>query len=276
MTTTAAHDEFNELVRDKHRPTQHPEDRHHDSDLSDPDPDSPAAARDYLELPDTDDELDLPATMRSNSNYIMPSLRSEANTGPKGVIADAQAFEQAKKQARRFTWKKESAPASYNVNAWHDKENPSSEDESEDRFMKEWRAARLRELQSVGQRIRSRTNSPSRKIYGTFPLVDAEGYLDAVDKSSPETTVVVYIYNHNLQSAVDQQIDAYMREVAKRNDTVRFVKLHGEDAEMDPDVLPAVLAYKRGDKFADLLPLLDQLPDDSELSAVSLETLFRA
>jgi hypothetical protein len=58
----------------------------------------------------------------------------------------------------------------------------------------------LRELQNVGQRLRSRTNSPSRKIYGNFPLVDAEGYLDAVDKSSPETTVVVYIYNHHVCS----------------------------------------------------------------------------
>jgi hypothetical protein len=66
-----------------------------------------------------------------------------------------------------------------------------------------------------------------------------------------------------------------MREVAQRNDTVRFVKLRGEDADMDPAVLPAILAYKRGDKFADLLPLLNQLPDDSELSAVSFETVFR-
>lgn len=66
-----------------------------------------------------------------------------------------------------------------------------------------------------------------------------------------------------------------MREVAKRNDTVRFVKMHGVDAEMDPAVLPAVLAYKRGEKFAGILPLLDELPDDSELSAVSLETCLR-
>jgi hypothetical protein len=66
-----------------------------------------------------------------------------------------------------------------------------------------------------------------------------------------------------------------MAEVAKRNDTVRFIKLHNSDAELDPAVLPAILAYKRGDKFADLLPLLNQLPDDSELSAVSLETVFR-
>jgi hypothetical protein len=51
--------------------------------------------------------------------------------------------------------------------------------------------------------------------------------------------------------------------------------MHGEDAEMDRVVLPAVLAYKGGDKFASLLPLLEEIPDDSELSAVALETAFR-
>jgi hypothetical protein len=194
MSTTAAQDEFNELMRDKGRETRHPEDRHDDSDISEPE--SAGAADDYLEKIDTDDELDLPKDMRSN--YYMPSLRSEANTGPKGVIADAQAFEQAKKQARRFTWKRNASPTNYTATAWHEKDAPSSEEEGDDSFMKEWRAARLKELANVGQRIRSRTNSPSRKIYGNFPLVDAEGYLDAVDKSSPETTVVVYIYNHHV------------------------------------------------------------------------------
>lgn len=66
-----------------------------------------------------------------------------------------------------------------------------------------------------------------------------------------------------------------MREVARRNDTVRFVKMHGEEAELDRDVLPAVLAYKGGEKFASILPLLNELPDDSELSVVSLETALR-
>jgi hypothetical protein len=197
MTTTAAQDEFNELMRDKDRDSRHPDDRHDDSDISDSA--SAGAAEDYLEKIDTDDEIDLPANMRSN--YYMPShIRSEANTGPKGVIADAQAFEQAKKQARRFTWKKSPPPTQYSVNAWHEKDVSSDED-NEDSFMKEWRAARLRELQNVGQRIRSRTNSPSRRIYGNFPLVDAEGYLDALDKSSPETTVVVFVYSDDVRSA---------------------------------------------------------------------------
>lgn len=48
-----------------------------------------------------------------------------------------------------------------------------------------------------------------------------------------------------------------------------------EEAELDPDVMPAVISYKGGNKEKTLLPLLDQLPDDSELSAISLETLFR-
>jgi hypothetical protein len=195
MTSSAAQDEFNELIRDKDRESRHPEDRAiDDSDISEPE--SPGAADDYLEKIDTDDELDLPADMRAN--YYMPNLRSEANTGPKGVIADAQAFEQAKKQARRFTWKKNNASTQYSVSAYHD-EKASSDEDGEDGFMRQWREARLRELQNVGERIRSRTNSPSRRIYGSMPLVDGEGYLDAVDKTASGTTVVVFIYNSQVR-----------------------------------------------------------------------------
>jgi hypothetical protein len=271
MTTSAAQDEFNELIRDKDRDTKHPEDRHDDSDISEPE--SPGAADDYLEKIDTDDELDIPADMRAN--YYMPNLRSEANTGPKGVIADAQAFEQAKKQARRFTWKKNAAPTTYTVSAYHDDKVASSDEDGEDGFMRQWREARLKELQNVGERIRSRTNSPSRRIYGNMPLVDGEGYLDAVDKTASGTTVVVFIYNQHPDALVSQEFEAIMSEVAKRNDTVRFVKMHNDEAEIEDTGVPAVLAYKGGDKFADLVPLIDALPDDSELSAVSLETVLR-
>ncbi|KNG52426.1 thioredoxin-like protein [Stemphylium lycopersici] len=271
-TTNAAQDEFNELIRDKDRETRHPEDRHDiDSDASEPE--SPGAAADYLEKVDTDDELDLPANMRAN--YYMPSLRSEANTGPKGVIADAQAFEQAKKQARRFTWKKGAAapPAQYSVSAYHEDKAGSSDEDGDEGFMRQWRENRLKELQNVGERIRSRTNSPSRRVYGSMPLVDGEGYLDAVDKTASATTVVVFIYAEEFQP--HREVAVHMQEVARRNDTVRFVKMSGEDAELERDVLPAVLAYKGGDKFATILPLLSELPADSELSAVSLETALR-
>ncbi|KAF1831931.1 hypothetical protein BDW02DRAFT_29288 [Decorospora gaudefroyi] len=283
MTTSAAQDEFNELIRDKNRLAPHPEDQQHDdSDRSSTDSDG--AAADYLEKPDTDDELDLPADMRSN--YYMPSLRSEANTGPKGVIADAQAFEQAKKQARRFTWKRNASPPSssattrYTVSAYHDEKALSSDEDGDEGFMRQWRENRLRELQNVGERIRSRTNSPSRRIYGGLPLVDGEGYLDAVDKTASGTVVVVFIFSDNYdpndrEAEEKAKVQGYMRTVAKRNDTVRFVRLTGEEAELDRAILPAVLAYKGGDKIATLLPLLNMLPTDSEVSPVSIETCFR-
>lgn len=199
-STSAAQDEFNELLRDKDHDDRHPEDRHDDSDVSEPE--SPGAAADYLEKIDTDDELDIPADMRAN--YYMPNRRSEANTGPKGVIADAQAFEQAKKQARRFTWKKNSPPTSYTVSAYHD-DKASSDEDADEGFMRQWREARLKELQNVGEKMRSRTNSPSRRVYGTMPLVDGEGYLDAVDKTASGTTVLVFIYSEEVRAAIPFQ-----------------------------------------------------------------------
>ena len=56
-----------------------------------------------------------------------------------------------------------------------------------------------------------------------------------------------------LQSDISNMVEECMRQVAQRNDTVRFVKLHNDDAEMEEE----------------------GVPDDSELSAVALETAFR-
>jgi hypothetical protein len=190
--TTAAQDEFNELLRDKDREDRHPEDRLNDSDASDHDAASPAQ---YYENNDnnndTDDELDLPTNMRNN--YYLPSIKSEANTGPKGVIADAHAFENAKKQARRFTFRKDTVPNTYSVACYHDEKGSGSDNDNEDSFMQRWRESRLRELQNAGQRIRSRTTSPSQKMYGTLPTVDGEGYLEAIERVARDTVVVVLI-----------------------------------------------------------------------------------
>ncbi len=82
-------------------------------------------------------------------------------------------------------------------------------------------------------------------------------------------------HSDTLQSETSNAIEDCMREVAKRHDTTRFVKLHYEDAEMEVAGVPAVLAYKNVEKFAGLVPLMDELPEDSELSPVSLETCFR-
>lgn len=53
------------------------------------------------------------------------------------------------------------------------------------------------------------------------------------------------------------------------------MKLHYEDAQMEPAGVPAIIAYKGGDKFAGLVPVIDEIPDDAELSALTLETVMK-
>lgn len=44
---------------------------------------------------------------------------------------------------------------------------------------------------------------------------------------------------------------------------------------MEPAGVPAILAYRNGGKFAGMVPLLDELPDDADLNALTLENVMR-
>lgn len=205
--SNAAQEEFNELVRDKDRSTRHPE----DADDSDLDSGHESPLEQFFEKGDySDDEDDYHHdddnvdydTMRSR--YTVPQVRSDANTGPKGVIADAQAFEQAKK-SQRFSLFRSSDEKKGNVVRKNRADTTFSEksaaSSSEDEFLARWRENRLRELQSQpkGQRAlsrsRSRTGSPGSRAYGRLVAVDADGYLEAIEKTQSATTVVVFIYD---------------------------------------------------------------------------------
>jgi hypothetical protein len=72
------------------------------------------------------------------------------------------------------------------------------------------------------------------------------------------------------QSEVSRLIEWCVSEVAREYKGVRFVKLHYAEAEMEPAGVPAILAYRGGDKFAGLVPVLDEIPDDDELTSESL------
>ena len=44
---------------------------------------------------------------------------------------------------------------------------------------------------------------------------------------------------------------------------------------MEPAGVPALLAYRGGDKFAGLVPVIQEIPDDADLSASTLEMVMR-
>lgn len=69
-------------------------------------------------------------------------------------------------------------------------------------------------------------------------------------------------------------IEDCVRTLAKKHNNVRFVRLHYQDAEMEPAGVPALIAYRGGDKFAGLVPIMEEMPDDAELSSLTLEAVM--
>lgn len=91
-----------------------------------------------------------------------------------------------------------------------------------------------------------------------------------------ERKKVVHLQHANIsQSEVSIEIEDCIRTLAQKHLDVRFIKLHFEDAEMEPAGVPALLAYRGGDKFAGLVPIIQEIPDDAELSANTLELILK-
>jgi hypothetical protein len=137
------------------------------------------------------------------------SFDAGRTTGVKGVIADARAYE----NARRSKWKDRVRAARQSVfglgevksqqgyrGSDLDSDGSGAEDPDEEAFLEQWRQSRRRELESETAKgaVRNRRTSPSVRVYGRLDEVDALGYLDAIEKVGRETVVAVYVYDHEV------------------------------------------------------------------------------
>lgn len=77
------------------------------------------------------------------------------------------------------------------------------------------------------------------------------------------------------QSSESRFVEDCLSTLARRYTTTRFVKLHYDEAEMDSEVVPAILSYKNGDLFANLPRIVDEIPPGRALSSESLETVMK-
>jgi hypothetical protein len=77
------------------------------------------------------------------------------------------------------------------------------------------------------------------------------------------------------QSEESKFVEDCLNTLSRRYATTRFVKLHHTEAEMDAAVVPAVLAYKGGDLFANIMRIVDEIPPGRNLSTESLELVLR-
>ena len=266
-----AREEADRYFSHRDHPTSHPEDRDDDSRHSSDQHTEPAFDQSD---PGTDNDDDNMVTKTSTRPaYHIPTQTHYANTGPKGVIADAQSFQRAKQTTfrqriasfgRNLTGNKpaESTTATTGKSdkIKHSSRSPKSttsdsdslslsDDEADSEFMKTWRANRLQELsQSQSQYSSQRRQSPSQRTWGTFVEVDANGYLDAIEKASEDSVVVVMI--HDPTSAASADVEDELGMLAYKHNKTRFVRLHHEIAEMEAIQIPAILAYRAGDVIA--------------------------
>ncbi|KAL1953978.1 hypothetical protein VTO42DRAFT_1864 [Malbranchea cinnamomea] len=276
-----AQEEFDRFFSEKAPVRGHPEDQQDPSDNESSSSSSRADAKGTRPAPryvpsdeeDTDDEFYSNTMLSKPTSYHVPTTVFDANTGPKGVIADAQSYERAKKRSFRRTLMN-AASLDRENNLQQDMANlnltQQPPDESEDeRFMREWRAARIQELQRNGNTKRG----PARKRkYGSVDVVSANGYLDAVENAPADTVVVVCIYDPD---SVDSSIvEDCLTTIARKQPTVRFIKLHHEIADMEHIQAPALLAYKGGEVFATIVDIFQQIPDGRNCSFKSLEDLM--
>ncbi|PWY95883.1 phosducin [Aspergillus sclerotioniger CBS 115572] len=271
---SSAQDEFNQLINNnREKFSTHPEDRENSDHSSDESSD-----HDEPQFSDTEDH---PTAMhsRNTSGYRVPNTVYDANTGPKGVIADAQAFERARKSSFRRTLLGvagldrshfSSKSVTDDATLLQNSSPPDGSSDDEERFLHQWRTSRMQEMQARSLR----KPSPRRKLYGSVDIVDAVGYLDAIEKVTSGTVVVVCVYDP--ESTPSGIIEDCLNTIARRQPTVHFVKLHHEIAEMDHIEAPALLAYKDGDVFATIVEIMRQIPKGRSCSADSLEDLLKS
>jgi hypothetical protein len=207
MTESLAQQEADRYLSPKDRITTHPEDAL-DSD-SHSNIDEKSASTDLYHSDPGDDEDTLHSmSATTTATYHLPHTYFDANTGPKGVIADARSFDRAKKHSLRNAFRnvtkgsyfqgasKSQPSASPRTGSdTTEKSGSGQEGDEDDEFMELWRQNRLKELSAGGSHNQQRRPSPNKRKWGFFKKVDANGYLDAVEKTAPDTVVVVCIYD---------------------------------------------------------------------------------
>ncbi|RDA94493.1 hypothetical protein CP533_2757 [Ophiocordyceps camponoti-saundersi (nom. inval.)] len=278
---TEAQEEFKALVARRDEPPR--TDSHHNHHQTSGEEESEEDEESVYRAAKIEQAMRMPAAVTVSELQLPPaSFDSGCATGVKGVIADARAFQ----SARRSKWidrarvARRSIFGAAAVGANTKSESDETDDEQrppasaagsdvssdEEAFLQQWRESRRRELEvEAGRAVRSRRTSPSMRIYGRLDKVDALGYLDAIERVTRDTKVVVFVYDNECD--VSATIESALLPLVKENPTVHFVKVHYDDIEFDPAAVPSLLAYRnQGDLFANLTGLIEMMPDDGTKS----------
>lgn len=77
------------------------------------------------------------------------------------------------------------------------------------------------------------------------------------------------------QYTLSNKVEDALADLAQKYATTRFVRLHYREAEMDEVAAPGILAYQRGECFANLVSFLNELPAGNEPSSSNVENALK-
>lgn len=193
-----------------------------------------------------------------------------AQTGPKGVLNDYR-------QHQREEWADKQAAQQHREAVLHRMAHgtivaappPVAEEdsESEDEFVKAYRAERRRELRGTS----------SHPVFGAVREVTAFQLLDELDKEDIRVFVVVHVYDERVQCC--RTMNRCIETLARSHSRVKFVRLPNAESpqQFDEIAFPVLSVYRAGDLCDTFVRTTDKLgesftPDDVEwlLSPVGL------
>jgi len=193
------------------------------------------------------------------------SYRPGPRTGPKGVLADHKAYQQAMQQLRgqeqahrqavllRIARGSSSSSTTNSppLPAINEEEDDSDSGDDNDAFMRSYRAQRLNDLQQQQQQQHPLLPCP---CFGEVEEVSGSGMVDVVESlqiSSPNTRIVVHIYENHLPAC--RLVNGFLPHLAAKHPLVRFLRLHQgcnlprNDLKLDEEALPLLLVYEGGE-----------------------------
>lgn len=223
-----AQDEFNKLVDSQNsRRTQHPEDAAsftsnedtRSSTLVPSTVNSPrkpsknslrSSAYNNCDSSGEDSDVENRIPRRKNTPYYIPNNHGyNENTGPKGVIADARAFERERRLGNKTTYVRTEGmvlPKMQHLQLGQEEHTTGGarhtngsnsdldeDDDLDDEFVRRWREKRGEEIKSGKW---NGTYAMRRKgRYGTMKTMDAFGFLEALERTPRDTVVAIYVFD---------------------------------------------------------------------------------
>lgn len=206
-------------------------------------------------------------TITEESNSLPKWSGTAENTGPKGVISDWQRFKQLENENREKQereklelFKKLSITAK--TTAEDEKAREQEEIDAEfaelmsDDILLQFQKRRMMEMFD-------KTGKPL--TFGkVVSILNADEFLNAVDKEHKLTTVVIHIFENNVNAC--KAMNKCLVTVAKAYPMVKFCKIIGSVAGMSRHFkasgVPALLVYKAGQIIGNFVRISDELGND--------------